>query len=403
MLSTLIYRSHICDDVPLKEIEEMVASANKKNELFDVTGILLFNGTHFFQLLEGPEKAVSNIYDRIYEDSRHHNIVELMRDYAPERRFGNLGMELFDLREHDRDSVLRAVLSKGTSTYQLTYDDRALGFLRTFVEATEKETYYEIPLPGHWVFARDDDAAVKTAEVPDESADCRFAFQPVVDPFAREIVALEALIRSPEGGLSEHYLANLPPERLYEVDLSSKAQAFAMAKRLDIGEQTLTVNLLPMSLVMVPNAVERLLQGIQDGGLVPEQIIVEFTEKQVISRLDEFGAAIRQMKAAGISLGIDDFGAGFAGLQLLTRFQPDRIKINRSIISDVHRSGPRQAIVHAIIRCCTSLEIGLTASGVEKPEEWMWLEAAGISTFQGFLFAEPVLNGIPPVAWPDNK
>ncbi|SFM92736.1 EAL domain, c-di-GMP-specific phosphodiesterase class I (or its enzymatically inactive variant) [Izhakiella capsodis] len=400
MLSTLIYRSHIRDDVPLKHIEEMVASANKTNALFDVTGILLFNGTHFFQVLEGPEKAVIEIYNRIYEDERHHNIVELMRDYAPERRFGNLGMELFDLREHDRESVLNVVLSKGTSTHQLTYDDRALGFLRTFIEATEKETYYEIPLPGHWVFTHDKGEEVKTVQVPDESADCRFAFQPVVDPFAREIVTLEALVRNPEGGL---YLPDLPPERLYEIDLSSKVQAFTMAKRLEIGRQSLAINLLPMTLVRVQDAVERLLREIRQSGLVPKQIIVEFTEKEVISRPDEFGAAIRQLKAAGISVGIDDFGAGFAGLQLLTRFQPDRIKINRSIINDVHRSGPRQAIVHAIIRCCKSLEIGLIASGVEKPEEWMWLEAAGITTFQGLLFAAPVLNGISPVAWPDNE
>ncbi|PIJ50953.1 diguanylate phosphodiesterase [Erwinia sp. OLTSP20] len=402
MLSTLIYRSHICDDVPLKEIEEMVALANKKNERCDVTGILLFNGTHFFQLLEGPESAVVAIYNRIYEDRRHHNIVELMRDYAPERRFGNSGMELFDLREHERARVLQAVLDKGTSAYQLTYDDRALRFLRTFVEATEKETYYEIPRPDYWLFAHDDDARGKTVAATHPSADCRFAFQPVVDPFARRIISLEALIRTPEGALAEHYLAGLPADSLYEADLNSKMQAFAMAKRLAIGEQSLTINLLPMSLVMVPDAVERLLRGIVDSGLVPQQIIIEFSEKDVISRPDAFSAAIRQLKAAGISLGIDDFGAGVAGLQLLARFQPDRIKINRSIINDVHRSGPRQAIVHAIIRCCASLEIGLTASGVEKTEEWMWLEAAGISTFQGFLFAAPLLNGIPAVAWPDN-
>ncbi len=70
-----------------------------------------------------------------------------MRDYAPYRRFGNAGMALFDLREHDRSSLLQAVLDKGTSKYRLTYDDRALQFLRTFVESREKENYYEV-LPG---------------------------------------------------------------------------------------------------------------------------------------------------------------------------------------------------------------------------------------------------------------
>ena len=48
MLTTIIYRSHLCDDVPVKALESMVAAANLTNGRADVTGILLFNGTHFF-------------------------------------------------------------------------------------------------------------------------------------------------------------------------------------------------------------------------------------------------------------------------------------------------------------------------------------------------------------------
>ncbi|SQC64708.1 BLUF domain/cyclic diguanylate phosphodiesterase (EAL) domain protein [Klebsiella pneumoniae] len=56
-------------------------------------------------------------------------------------------MELFDLREHDREEVLQAVMDRGTSKYQLTYDDRALQFFRTFVEATEKSELFLRFLP----------------------------------------------------------------------------------------------------------------------------------------------------------------------------------------------------------------------------------------------------------------
>ncbi|HBT2248257.1 TPA: BLUF domain-containing protein, partial [Klebsiella pneumoniae] len=133
MLTTIIYRSHICDNVSFKSIEAMVARANERNGQADVTGILLFNGTHFFQLIEGPEEKVQDIYQHICQDPRHYNLVELLCDYAPSRRFGKVGMELFDLREHDREEVLQAVMDRGTSKYQLTYDDRALQFFRTFV------------------------------------------------------------------------------------------------------------------------------------------------------------------------------------------------------------------------------------------------------------------------------
>ncbi len=145
MLTTIIYRSHICEDVPVKALEDMVAAANCRNRQFDVTGILLFNGTHFFQLLEGPADNVKEIYELICRDPRHHNVVELLSDHGPSRRFGNVGMELFDLRQYDTNEVLQQVLDKGTSRYQLTYNDRALQFFRTFVEATEKANYFELP------------------------------------------------------------------------------------------------------------------------------------------------------------------------------------------------------------------------------------------------------------------
>jgi len=403
MLTTIIYRSHLSHDVPVKTLDNLATRANKTNETYDVPGILLFDGTHFFQLLEGSDAAVCAIYERICTDKRHHNLVELMYDYSPSRRFGNVGMELFDLRKYDKETVLQAVLNKGTSKYQLTYDDRALQFFRTFVEEREKENYFEIPPADAWDFIPDDAASRAERREVDETVECSFAFQPMIDPFAREVVAIEALLRTPGGDLPEAWFAGLAGDEAYEADLRSKKVAFAMAAELNIGERTLSVNLLPMTLVKVPGAVDFLLQEIEANGLVPEQVIVEFTESEVISRFDEFTDAVRLLKAAGIRVAIDHFGAGFAGLLLLAQFQPDRIKINRDLIKDVHKSGPRQAIIQAIIICCSSLEIMVSAVGVERPEEWMWLESAGISQFQGYLFARPEFAGIPAVAWPEKR
>jgi len=346
---------------------------------------------------------VQGIYQRICQDARHHNLVELMHDFAPERRFGKVGMELFDLREHDKDTVLQAVLDKGTSRYQLTYKDRALQFLRTFVVARDKENYFEIPPASTWEFIPDDEWLNELDDLDQSVQDCRFAFQPIIDPFARRVTSLEALIRTPNGGSPEEYFSAFGGEAIYHADIQSKRLAFNVASKLGIGEHRLSINLLPMSLVTVPNAVDFLLAEIKASGLVPQQVIVEVTENEIISRSDEFAAEVRKLKAAGISLALDDFGAGFAGLSLLSKFQPDKIKIDREIIRDVHKSGPKQAIMHAIIKCCASLEIAVIAEGVEQAEEWMWLEAAGISQFQGFLFAHPLLNGFPAVAWPEIK
>src|SRR5690606_32502467 len=138
---------------------------------------------------EGPEENVVKIYRHICRDNRHYNVVELLHDYAPARRFGKAGMELFDLRQCEKDEVLQAVLDRGTSKYQLTYNDRALQFFRTFVEATEKENYFEIPPGDAWAFVPDDEVVQLGAPQKQASADCSFAFQPIIDPLARKIVS----------------------------------------------------------------------------------------------------------------------------------------------------------------------------------------------------------------------
>ncbi|MEN4586411.1 diguanylate phosphodiesterase [Pantoea agglomerans] len=392
MLTTIIYRSHISDDFPIRTLPAMVDNASKINAAHDVTGILLFNGTHFFQLLEGPEAGIQAVYQRICADRRHHNVVELMRDYAPYRRFGNAGMALFDLREHDRTSLLQAVLDKGTSKYRLTYDDRALQFLRTFVESREKENYYEVLPPGYWEFISEHN------DVPDSRPETEgVSFRPVVDPLARQVTAIEAttLRLAPADDTSG--------DQLYVNDLETVKKTFAHAGLVCPDGMTLYVSLLPMTLVVIPNAVDHIMAAIQQAGLVPEQVVVGVSETAVISQLEAFSEAVRALKAVGISLSIDNFGDGSAGLSLLTHIQPDRIRIDAGITRDVHRSGPKQAVVQAIIKCCSALEITVIAAGIVQAEEWMWLEAAGVINFQGTLFAAAGRYEAQSVAWPEYR
>jgi len=392
MLTTIIYRSHISDDFPIRTLPEMVNNASKINTAHDVTGILLFNGTHFFQLLEGPEAGIQTVYQRICADRRHHNVVELMRDYAPYRRFGNAGMTLFDLREHDRSSLLQAVLDKGTSKYRLTYDDRALQFLRTFVESREKENYYEVLPPGYWEFISEHN------DVPDSRPETEgVSFRPVVDPLARQVTAIEATTLRP--ALS----GESPGNELYVSDLETVKRTFAHAGLICPDGMTLYVSLLPMTLVVIPDAVDHIVNAIQQAGLVPEQVVIGVSETAVFSQLEAFSEAVRALKSVGISLSIDNFGDGSAGLSLLTHIQPDRIRIDAGITRDVHRSGPKQAVIQAIIKCCSALEITIIAAGIVQAEEWMWLEAAGVINFQGTLFAAAGRYEAHSVAWPEYR
>ncbi|MCS5449591.1 diguanylate phosphodiesterase [Enterobacter huaxiensis] len=399
MLTTLIYRSQLNASCRSAQLAALVERAKIRNTGLNITGILLSNGHEVLQILEGAEESVVKLFNQIREDKRHTGVVELMRDYGPRRRFENVGMLLFDLEVTSPKEVLQSVLHYSKLESYLTSDDRVFKFIQSFI--TGKNT----SLTGiridadKWTLTREHlPFGERIGLIPDQA--CQFAFQPIVEPSEGKISSLEALIRGNDGGSPEHFFNTLDQNKIYEVDLQTKAYAFALAEKLGIGGHKIAVNLLPMSLVNVPGAVEFLVTQIKKHGLQPEQVVVEVTENEMISGFNKFNSAIKQLRAEGIGLAIDDFGSGYAGLSLLTKFQPDKIKIDREIVSNIHLSGPKQAIVKSIVSCCTDLEITLVAEGIEKMEEWCWLESAGIRRFQGFLFARPQLNGVGDISWP---
>jgi EAL domain-containing protein (putative c-di-GMP-specific phosphodiesterase class I) len=102
-----------------------------------------------------------------------------------------------------------------------------------------------------------------------------------------------------------------------------------------------------------------------------------------------------------VKVAIDDFGAGYSGLNLLSNFQPDQIKLDRCLIFGIESHCPRQSIVRAIVQVCRDLEIEVVAEGVETVGEYAWLMNAGVKLFQGYLFAKPAFESLPLVHYPE--
>ena len=100
-------------------------------------------------------------------------------------------------------------------------------------------------------------------------------------------------------------------------------------------------------------------------------------------------------------MAIDDFGAGYSGLNLLADFQPDQIKLDMKLIRGIEWHGPRQAIVRAINQICLDLGIDVIAEGVETELEYAWLASQGIHLYQGYLFAKPGFESFPKVHYPE--
>jgi len=102
-------------------------------------------------------------------------------------------------------------------------------------------------------------------------------------------------------------------------------------------------------------------------------------------------------KRQGFQTAIDDFGAGYAGLNLLAEFQPDIIKLDMALVRGIDANRARQAIVAGIIGICRLLHITVIAEGIETSAELQTLRELGVFLVQGYLFARPAFEALPPV------
>lgn len=97
----------------------------------------------------------------------------------------------------------------------------------------------------------------------------------------------------------------------------------------------------------------------------------------------------------GFTTALDDFGAGYAGLGLLARFQPDVIKLDMALLRGVDASEPRRMIVDAMVGLCRRLGVTVIAEGIETRGELDAVRALGIELVQGYLLAKPAFEALP--------
>ncbi|BCK87523.1 blue light- and temperature-regulated antirepressor BluF [Sideroxyarcus emersonii] len=221
------------------------------------------------------------------------------------------------------------------------------------------------------------------------------AFQPVVDIPLRRVYAYEALVRGAEGQSAASVLAQVTEENRYAFDQACRVKAIETAARLGL-DRRLNINFMPNA-VYHPEACLRLtLKAAQEHEFPLDLITFEFTEDEQIMDRAHLTGIVQTYKAHGFQTALDDFGAGYAGLSLLSDFQPDTIKIDRCLVANVDTEKPRQAIIEGLLRTAEILGISVVAEGVERQKELKTLLGMGIQRFQGFLFAKPAIERLIP-------
>lgn len=227
----------------------------------------------------------------------------------------------------------------------------------------------------------------------------KIALQPIVDAVRRHVVSHEVLLRGPHGEPPQALLAVGDDDDRDALDRRVRARAISLASSLPLKGQ-LNLNISPR-LLSQSDPIGEMLAIASRCGFSPGRLVMELTEGEAVGDTEGFAAAVNDCRAQGVMVALDDFGAGFSGLNLLAEFQPDIIKLDMNLVRGIASRGPRQAIVRAILGVCTDLGIDVLAEGVETIDEYRWFRDEGVALFQGYLFARPGLESAPAVCYPD--
>ncbi len=218
-------------------------------------------------------------------------------------------------------------------------------------------------------------------------------YQPLVDAQSGRVAGFEALVRwlhPARGRMSPADFIPVAEETGLIVPLGewildrACADAVAWAEPLAVA-----VNLSPAQF-KDPLLARKIAGVLARSGLAPGRLELEITES--VRLLEDKAAveALHALRAMGVRISMDDFGAGYSSLSYLRAFPFDKIKIDQSFVRDLGVTHGAEAIVRAVVMLADSLGMAVTAEGVETPSQLAKLKAEGCTQLQGYLFSRPI-------------
>ncbi|MGH8140033.1 MAG: putative bifunctional diguanylate cyclase/phosphodiesterase [Steroidobacteraceae bacterium] len=221
-------------------------------------------------------------------------------------------------------------------------------------------------------------------------------FQPKFRLSDNRIAGVEALLRwcdAEHGDISPNRFVEIAEDSGLIIDMGSwvvRAACRQLRKWLDRGcAVPIAINVSGKELLHGDPA--RVLEAeAAAAGIPPSLIEIEITESLLVKDSSTVRSALQRLRQLGCRIALDDFGTGYSSLAYITRFPPDRIKIDKAFVRDVDRSASDAAIASAILSLGASLSLVVTAEGIERPAQLEWLRARGCHEVQGFLLSKPL-------------
>jgi EAL domain-containing protein (putative c-di-GMP-specific phosphodiesterase class I) len=224
-------------------------------------------------------------------------------------------------------------------------------------------------------------------------------FQPIVRPAdPAEVFGYECLVRGvrPDGQLvppRDLFAAARASDLLVPLDRQARLTAIRAAARL-AAPTRLFVNFSPSSLYVPGFCLRTTGRAVAAAGLTPGRVVFEVVETEKVRDVGHLVRALGQYRAAGFRVALDDVGAGYNSLTLLTRLRPDFVKLDMGLTRGVDRDPYKARVVFTLLGMARDLGIRTVVEGVETVGEWEWATASGADFVQGYLFARPA--AVPP-------
>lgn len=221
------------------------------------------------------------------------------------------------------------------------------------------------------------------------------AFQPIVDVRQKCVFGFEALMRAKEPSLPHPGAVLNAAERLDRLPelgrrvRSLAAQAFEGAP----AGPLLFVNLHTRDLLDA---------ALYDRNApltkMADRVVLEITERSTIDDVKDIQSRVGSLRKLGYRIAIDDLGAGYAGLSSFAALEPEIVKLDLSLVRNVHQSDIRKRLIGSMTALCSQMRMRVVAEGVEVVEERDSVREIGCELLQGYLFAKPG----PPFPAPSN-
>jgi diguanylate cyclase (GGDEF)-like protein/PAS domain S-box-containing protein len=222
-------------------------------------------------------------------------------------------------------------------------------------------------------------------------------YQPQVDLASGRIVGAEALLRwnNAESGLllPAAFIPTAEDSGLIvpigDWVLREACRQAAAWRRLGLPDLVMAVNV-SATQFRRGDLEQSVIKALAESGLPPRLLELELTESILIQDTDKMLDTVRRLKAHGVTLSIDDFGTGYSSLSYLKRFNVDKVKIDRSFVSDALSNPHDASIVRAIIQMARSLNLKTIAEGVEHEHLITFLRLQHCDEAQGYHFGRPM-------------